>query len=114
MREFEDILDDIILACGRINEYCQNLTEEEFIADSKTVDAVIRNLEVIGEAIKQIPDWARTNHPDIPWRMIAGLRDILIHAYFGVDVLIIWSIASSEIEPLIAAVNEIKSGRKEP
>ncbi len=113
MRELEDILDDILLACGRVNEYCQNLTEDEFIGDPKTVDAVIRNLEVIGEAIKQIPDHARNVHPDIPWRKIAGLRDILIHAYFGVDVLIIWSIASTEINPLVSAVSEIKNGLKE-
>jgi uncharacterized protein with HEPN domain len=76
-------------------------------ATPKTFDAVVRNLEVIGEATKKIPENIRSQKPQVEWRRIAGLRDILIHEYFGVDVEIVWDIIKSKLPPLEKEVAEL-------
>jgi len=76
------------------------MTFEEFKSDEKTMDAVLRNLEVIGEVVKNLPDEIKENNPDIDWKGISRLRDILSHAYFGVDEEIIWDIIQNKIPQL--------------
>ncbi len=76
------------------------MSPEALARDEKTLDAVIRNLEVIGEAVKLIPAEVREQHGEINWNKIAGLRDILIHRYFGIDVEIIWDVVQNKIPPL--------------
>jgi uncharacterized protein with HEPN domain len=100
-------LADIVEACVRIEQYVAGMNEEAFRADRKTVDAVVRNLEVIGEAVKQLPDAVRDLSPQIEWRRIAGLRDILIHAYFGVDEVIVWDIVQTKVPALAAEAGRI-------
>ena len=78
-------LDDILEACTRISSYTSELSLEHFRSDQKTVDAVVRNLEVIGEAAKKVPDEVRNVIP-VEWKRISGLRDVLIHEYFGIDI----------------------------
>src|SRR5262245_45363032 len=84
-RDFEVYLEDIRQAIGKIRRYTEGLTRDAFEQDDKTLDAVIRNLEIIGEAAKIVPDSVRASYPAIEWRKIAGLRDILAHQYFEVD-----------------------------
>ena len=84
-RDYKVYLDDILEASARIRNYTSGLTLEGFKNDTKTLDAVVRNLEVIGEATKKVPDDVRSRYPDVEWKKIAGLRDILIHEYFGID-----------------------------
>lgn len=100
---FEDILD----AIGAIRQYTAELSREDFGRDRKTLDAVLRNLEVIGEAVKQLPADARSAHSDVEWQKIAGLRDILIHAYFGVDLDIIWDVVVNKLPALDVRVRRI-------
>jgi uncharacterized protein with HEPN domain len=100
-------LEDILTSSTKVLRYTQGMTLEQFIADERTYDAVIRNLEIIGEAAKNIPDDIRTNYPDIEWRKIAGLRDILAHAYFSLENEIIWDIVQNKVFPLLEVIQHI-------
>jgi uncharacterized protein with HEPN domain len=92
-----DFIHDILEATQRILAYTDKLSFDEFIKDYKTQDAVIRNLEIIGEAAKKISAGIHDRYPDIPWTTMAKARDRLIHHYFGVNLDIIWQIVSSEL-----------------
>lgn len=85
-REIRDYLNDILEAISDLRTFTKGLDLDAFRADRKTVNACIRSLEVIGEATKKIPEATRRKKPDLPWRAIAGMRDKLIHEYFGVDL----------------------------
>ena len=100
-------LDDILTAIDRILPYTAH-GREAFFADPRTQDAVIRNLEVIGEAIRGISPATREGHPEVPWKQIAGTRDRVIHGYFTVDLEIVWEIVDTELAGLrrqVAAIN---------
>lgn len=98
-RDVAVFLDDIVEACDKVARYTLNFTAEEFRHDDKTIDAVVRNLEVIGEAAKNVPDEIRAKIA-VDWKKMAGLRDVLIHEYFGIDLEIIWDIVENKIPTL--------------
>ena len=87
-------------ALDRIEEYTDGFSQEEFVRDRKTVDAVIRNLEILGEACGQIPEEIRLRYPLVPWKRIVGLRNVVLHRYFGVDLETVWFIIKNQIPPL--------------
>ena len=78
----EDILDSI----AKIEQYTKDINEQKFLTNTQVQDSVLRRLEIIGEAVKSIPNTLRDKYPQIPWKRIAGLRDVLIHEYFGVNL----------------------------
>ena len=94
------LLDDMLLAIRKVRSYTKGMTKNELLEDERTLDAVIRNLEVLGEAAKYLPKDLRDQYRDIEWRKIAGLRDILIHQYFGIDIHIIWDILETKLPSL--------------
>jgi uncharacterized protein with HEPN domain len=106
-RDSKVYLDDILQAARKIQSYTAGLDLETFRRDEKTVDAVVRNLEIIGEAVKNIPGAIRERNADLGWKKIAGLRDILIHEYFGIDREIIWDIVENKLGDLADRVTEI-------
>jgi len=106
-RDFRVYLEDILEAIARIQRYTQGLSQDAFADDQRTVDAIVRNLEVIGEAVKQLPAEVRLRAPAVEWQKIAGLRDILIHQYFGIDIEIVWDVVQTKLPDLRAAVLSI-------
>jgi uncharacterized protein with HEPN domain len=113
-RDFRVYLDDILAAIGKILRYTAGLSSEEFAADEKTLDAVIRNLEIVGEATKKVPVDIRAAHSEVDWGKIAGLRDILIHEYFGIDTMILWDIVQNKLPQLEEQVRRILTEMKNP
>lgn len=102
-------LEDVIEACERLEAYMQGISYHVFIKDYKTQDAVIRMFEIIGEAVKALPeDWKETE-PEIPWRQIAGFRDVLAHAYFAIDANVVWTAATERAPQLLQACLRIQS-----
>jgi uncharacterized protein with HEPN domain len=98
----------ILESIESIEEYVQGMEKEEFLISKKTQDAVIRRIEIIGEAVKNIPSEIKEKYPDIPWKRIAGTRNILIHEYFGIDLKLTWKVAKEEIPILKEKLLRIK------
>ena len=101
------ILEDIRAAIDRILSYSQELTYDDFLTDIKTQDAIIRNIEILGEAAKLLSERAKEMYPDVPWKDIAGTRDKLIHDYFGVNIDVVWSIVSNDIPLLNKEIEKV-------
>ena len=101
-------LDDILEACHRIAEYTAGYDLTAFVDDRRTFDAVIRNIEIIGEATSNLPQELLALRPNLPWREIVGMRNRIAHAYFGVDVQIVWDVITTELEPLAEAVAHLR------
>jgi len=99
-RDYRDYLQDILDSVCEIESFIKGMSYEDFKRDRKTINAVVRSIEVMGEAAKRIPRALKTKWGGIPWRQMAGMRDKLIHEYFGVDVEILWKTAKDEIPPL--------------
>ena len=106
-REHHLFLEDMRKACTKVIRYTRNLTCEQFVADEKTFDAVMRDLEIIGEAAKHIPAEVRAQHPNIDWRKITGLRDVVAHEYFGLDMELIWDVVTREVPALLDQLRQM-------
>ncbi len=106
-REYLDYIQDIDDSISDIAEFVSGMPFEKFTEDKKTVNAVIRSLEVIGEAAKKVPNHIVEAHPEVPWRKMCGMRDKLIHEYFGVDKSILWQVAIKDLPPLRDIIKKI-------
>ena len=105
-RELILLLEDIRDAARKILNYTKGMLFEDFLADDKTTDAAVRNFEIIGEAANRVPENFKTDHPEIEWRGMAGLRNRIIHEYFGVDYKTVWKIKEENIPELIDYIQQ--------
>lgn len=109
-RNYRLLLEDIGLSIEKIESYTKDIHSlEEFSTRSMVVDAVLKNLEVIGEAAKRIPDFLKEKHPDVPWNRVVGLRNVIVHGYFAVDPEIIWKIVREQLPELKEKIEAIRS-----
>jgi uncharacterized protein with HEPN domain len=106
-RETEDFVRDIQDSINAIEEFVKDNTYENFIKEKKTYYAVIRGIEIIGEATKNLPKSFRNKYPEVPWDEMAGMRDKLIHHYFGVNMEVLWITATENVPRLKALISRV-------
>jgi uncharacterized protein with HEPN domain len=106
-RDYRLYLDDIQTSTAKILQYTQGMNFASFTNDAKTFDAVVLNLLILGEAVKNIPDSVKAKYPQVDWRRIAGLRDVIAHGYFGLNEDLLWDIVQNRIPQLAKQIQEI-------
>jgi uncharacterized protein with HEPN domain len=100
-------IDHILECIELVEDYLRGKTVEDFMGSTQLQDAVIRRIEIIGEATKNLPQDFKDKHPDIPWKEMAGMRDIIVHEYFGVDLKLTWRVATEDIKGLKARLKRL-------
>ncbi len=106
-RDWRLYADDIVEACEKVRRFIAGMSFESFASDERTRDAVVRNLEVIGEAAKNLPDEVIARASEVEWRKIRGMRDVLAHGYFGLELKVVWSTAITKLDALEKAVRRL-------
>ena len=106
-RSSQVLIQDIVESGQKILKYTEGLSFEEFVDDSKTIDAVIRNFEIIGEAANRLPEEFKGLHPDIDWHKIRGFRNRIVHDYFGIDFKIVWIIKETFLPDALERIEKI-------
>jgi uncharacterized protein with HEPN domain len=105
-RDYRDYLQDMLGATEKVAAFVQGMTRGQFLEDEKTQFAVVRGLEIIGEAAKKIPDSVKVKHPQVPWREVAGMRDKLVHDYFGVNAEVVWRTAVEDVPRIAVSLRD--------
>jgi uncharacterized protein with HEPN domain len=108
-KDLKVFLSHILESIHLVEEYSKGMTQAKFLKSRSLQDAIIRRLEIIGEAVKNLPSSFKVKHPDIPWKQIAGMRDILIHEYFDVDLLLTWTVVKHELPVIKKKLTKIQS-----
>jgi uncharacterized protein with HEPN domain len=106
-RSLAEFLQDILDTIADIETFTANVEFEAFRANREKVLAVVKSIEILGEAVKKIPDDIRTQYPEIPWKAIAGMRDMLVHEYWGIDANVVWATVREGLPPLKAVIMEV-------
>ncbi|MBM3253168.1 MAG: DUF86 domain-containing protein [Candidatus Omnitrophica bacterium] len=112
MRDYKLYLDDILKAINKIEKYTKKIDSSQFKKDELLIDAIARNLEIIGEAVKNIPANVKKSHSEFEWKKIAGLRDILAHEYFGIDTEVMWDIIKNKLPKLKNRISRLLKSSK--
>lgn len=107
-RDIGLFIEDILKSMNNINEFTKGVNKERFSKDNLRQSAIIRQLEIIGEAVKNIPNSFKEKYPKIPWKDIAGFRDVLSHAYFGVSMDRVWNVIKKDLPSLKKEIERIK------
>lgn len=107
-RQLEELLPDILEAIEDIESFTKNVSLEEFSSNKEKILAVIKSIEIIGEAVKLIPQEIRDKNPQVPWKAIAGMRDMLVHEYWGIDINVVWETVQESLPILQAEIVRIR------
>ncbi|HCX39331.1 MAG TPA: hypothetical protein DHS36_03695 [Candidatus Veblenbacteria bacterium] len=99
-KDYSVFLDHILASIEAIETYAQDISEQEFLRSPEKQDAILRRLEIIGEAVKNLPEEFKQQHPEVAWAKVMGTRNILVHEYFGVDMNIVWDTIRQSLPPL--------------
>lgn len=108
-RDWRFYVEDMIGCAEKVATYTEGLDQARFVGSGLNYDATLRNLELIGEAARHVPDAVREAYPDIPWRQLVATRNRLAHGYLGIDNDVLWSIIQDDIPPLLARLMEMKT-----
>ena len=108
-RDWRLRISDILECIDKIDRYTEGMSFEDFAADERTVDAVLRRIEIIGEATRYVPGEATDRFPDIPWEKMRGMRNVVVHEYFGVSLRIIWRTIKTQLPPLVEPLQRVLS-----
>ena len=111
-RDFTMRIEDILEAIANIQSYVKGMDLKQFKADRRTVDAVVRNITVVGEAARYIPDEIVSRYPDVPWLEMRDIRNVVVHEYFGVSLDILWETTQRDLPPLIRQLQQILKAEK--
>jgi uncharacterized protein with HEPN domain len=106
-RPLSEFLQDILESIADIEAFTAGVDFDEFQRNREKILAVVKSIEILGEAVKKIPDEVRNQYPQIPWKAIAGMRDVLVHEYWGIDVNVVWATVQKGLPPLKAVIFEI-------
>jgi len=106
-RDYLDYLQDILDSLNDIDNFISGMGQDAFLSDRKTINAVVRSLEIMGEATKKIPESMKKAQPDVPWKRMAGMRDKLIHEYSGVDLEVLWKTVTEDLPPLRSSIQKL-------
>lgn len=111
-RDYILFIEDILACIEKIEKYTSGLSFEDFSGNEMVVDAVIRNFEIIGEAVKRIPEEVKKQYPDVAWKEAAGFRDVLIHNYFGIDLEAVWDTLKNNMPSFKEQMTKVLEGEK--
>ena len=106
-RDADLLIEDMLESGAKILEYTKGLTFDKFTGDSKTIDAVVRNFEIIGEAANRLPQDFKESHPEIDWHRIRGFRNRIVHHYFGIDLDIVWQIKENFLPDMLKQISNL-------
>lgn len=112
-RDYRDFLDDIVAACRSILTFVEGLSLEAYLQDEKTRYAVMRGYEIMGEAVRHLPDEVKTGNLNIPWGTMAAVRNRVVHGYFGIDDTILFATIDEELKPLLPKLEELARQHRE-
>jgi uncharacterized protein with HEPN domain len=110
MRNYRMFIEDILLSIGKIEVFTKGMDYKRFTQSDLVIDAVIRNLEIIGEAAKNVPESIKGKYEEIPWHRMVGLRNVAIHDYFGIDLEIVWEIITKNLPEVKGRIEEVLKG----
>jgi uncharacterized protein with HEPN domain len=111
-RDYILFIEDVLTCIEKIERYTSNVSFEDFSGNDMAVDAVIRNFEIIGEAVKKIPEEIKKRYADVEWKEAAGFRDVLIHDYFGIDIEAVWDTVRNNIPPFKKQILKVLESEK--
>jgi uncharacterized protein with HEPN domain len=108
-RRWQIRIEHMLMSIGNIQKYVAGLTAEQFASEGMIVDAVIRNFQVMGEAVRHVPEEVQARYSEVPWSLIKGMRHVLVHDYFAVKVDIVWRTIEQNVPPLLGPLRRILS-----